>query len=321
VDQQTIRSILDGLADLGVRALAVVLAALIVFVAYRIARGVVQRVVGRATLPMTIDLALDDEERRVRLAERRRRLETLAAFGLRLVRWFAYVLVTSLAVALLAPGAWTAIGGLGVGFSVAIGGAIGFGAQQLVRDYLNGALILGENPYSVGDVVAIAGVRGVVEDVGLRRTVIRDMEGTVHSVPNGQITVASNFTRTFARVNERIVVAYGTDIERATVLIDEVGRGLAADEAWAARILEAPAVLRVEAVADPGIPILVQGTVRPGEQWAVAGELRRRILVAFAGAGVDLATAHRLIVDSRREAGPSAGNDPGAEVEAGADFT
>lgn len=305
--QDLLDEVVRGLRTLGGAAIAFAFGVAVVFAAYRIVaaslRGIVRRT---AATPLPGDGTLADEERTVRLAERRRRLDTMAEFGLRLVRWIAYVVVAAAAVSLFLPGVWNAIGGLGVGFGVAVGGAVGFGAQQLVRDYLNGVLVLGENPYGVGDVVSIAGVHGTVEEVGLRRTVVRDADGTVHSVPNGAIAVASNFTRTFARVNERIAVASGADIPAATARIDEVGAALAMDPGWAPRILAAPAVVRVEAVTDAGIPILVSATVRPGDQWAVAGELRRRVIEALGSAGIELATGGRLVL-SRPAAPPVAG--------------
>ena len=290
----------------------------VAWLAYRVLARVVGAFVARAAAaPAPGELELSAEQRAIRRAERSRRLETVATFGLRLVRWLAVTIIAAVVLSVLMPSVWAAIGGLGVGFGVAIGGAIGFGAQQLVRDYLNGMLILGENPYSVGDIVAIAGVRGTVEEVGLRRTVIRDMDGTVHSVPNGEIQVASNFTRRFARVNERFMVAYGTDIARATAIINGVGEAFAADPAWAPRLIDTPAVLRVDPVIDPGIPILVSFAVRPGEQWAVAGEFRRRILDAFAGAGIRLATSQRLQVDAQLPI-PAADSDG---AESGAEYT
>ncbi len=279
-------------------ALVVVIVAAIAWVAYRVLARVVRSFAARAaTAPAPGDGELGAEQQAIRRAERSRRLDTVAGFGLRLVRWFTIAVIASVVVAVFLPSAWSAIGGLGVGFGVAIGGAIGFGTQQLVRDYLNGVLILGENPYSVGDIVAIAGVRGTVEEVGLRRTVIRDMDGTVHSVPNGEIAVASNFTRRFARVNERFIVAYGTDIAHVTTVINAIGEAFAADADWAPRLIDTPAVLRVDPVVDPGIPVLVSFAVRPGDQWAVAGEFRRRVLDAFVREGIRLATAQRLQVD------------------------
>src|SRR5664279_3701288 len=205
-------------------ALVVVVVVAVAWLAYRVLARIVRSFVARAAAapsPGDGDLAADQQA--IRRAERSRRLDTVAAFGLRLVRWFTIAVIACVVVAAFLPTAWNAIGGLGVGFGVAIGGTIGFGTQQLVRDYLNGVLILGENPYGVGDIVAIGGVKGTVEEVSLRRTVVRDVDGTVHSVPNGGIVVASNYTRTFARVNERLVVAYGSNIDLAMALINGIG--------------------------------------------------------------------------------------------------
>ena len=299
-------------------ALVIVIVVVVAWLAYRVLARVVRTFVARAAaVPSPGEGELGAEQQAIRRAERSRRLETVAAFGLRLVRWLAVAVIASVVVAVFLPSAWTAIGGLGVGFGIAIGGAIGFGTQQLVHDYLNGMLILGENPYSVGDIVAIAGVRGTVEEVGLRRTVIRDMDGTVHSVPNGEILVASNFTRRFARVNERFMVAYGTDITRVIAVINAVGEAFAADPAWAPRLIDTPAVLRVDPVVDPGIPVLVSFAVRPGDQWAVGGEFRRRVLDAFVREGIRLATSQRLQVDGPLPI-PVADTDG---AESGAEFT
>ena len=117
-----------------------------------------------------------------------------------------------------------AVAGLGV-----VGIAVGFGAQSIVRDYFTGALILVENQFSKGDVISIAGVSGTVEDFSLRRTTLRDLDGVVHTVPNGEIKVASNRTRVWARINLDVTVAYGTDIEKATRVVNDVGEAMAAD--------------------------------------------------------------------------------------------
>jgi len=302
------------------RLLTVGLIVVALIVTYVVAMALIRRLAARAArTPLPGEGGLAPEDRALKEATRRRRFDTLVVFASRLGRTILGIFGIFAAVGILAPEVITALGTLGVAFGAAFGVALGFGAQQLVRDYLNGILILGENPFSIGDVITIAGVTGTVEEVGLRRTVIRDVDGTVHSVPNGVIQVASNFTRTYARVRERFVLAAGTDIGRATAVLDEVCASLATAEGWSERFIEPPRVLRVDAAAagDPGIPILVTATVRPGEQWEVAGELRGRAMDALRVAGIDLAAGRTMLVTrgTARDAGPT------ADAEGGADFT
>jgi len=319
-----VQELLDRLANLalGLATRFLVLTAIVgvLVIVYLLTIRVVRRLAARAAAtPMPGEGDLAEEERAIRNATRRRRLDTLVLVAVRLGRLSLVVLSGFCAVAVLAPEVIAALGSLGVALGVAVGGAIGFGAQQLVRDYLNGVLILGENPFSVGDVVALAGVRGTVEEVGLRRTIVRDNDGVVHSVPNGAIQVASNFTRTFARVNERFAVAAGTDIERATRVLNDVCAALAEADDWKGRFIEPPRVLRVDvAVAgDAGIPILVTAMVRPGEQWEIAGELRQRAIAALGAARIDLAAGRTFLVSRR----PRPGADAPDDAEGDADYT
>ena len=187
-----------------------------------------------------------------------------------------------------------AVAGLGVA-----GIAVGLGAQTLVRDWLAGIFVVLENQYNVGDVVQIAGVAGVVEEFSLRRTTLRDLDGVVHSVPNGQIVVASNMTRSWARVNLNVEVAYDTDIEHATAVINAIGQELLADEAWGAKLIEAPSVARVDTLGESGVELKVLGQVQPAQQWAVAGELRKRILARFASEGIEIPFPHRVVITSQ----------------------
>ena len=172
----------------------------------------------------------------------------------------------------------------------------GFGAQSLVRDYLNGTLILIENQYSKGDVVSIAGVSGAVEDFSLRRTTLRDLDGVVHTVPNGEVKVASNRTRTWARINQNITVAFGTDIDKAIGVVDELGRQMHQDPVWKRRILEPPRVERVESIEERGITLKILGTVRASEQWAAGGEFRKLLLQALAKNGIQLPRPPQVVV-------------------------
>jgi small-conductance mechanosensitive channel len=169
-----------------------------------------------------------------------------------------------------------ALAGLGIA-----GVAIGFGAQSLVKDIFNGLLILLENQYGVGDVVQVAGVTGLVEEVSLRRTVLRDLDGIVHSVPNSEVKVASNFTKEWSRVNMNISVGYGEDLNHVIEVINRVGEEITEDPHWSQFILKAPQVLRVDAFEDSGIAIKILGDTKPLCQWDVMGELRLRLKKAF----------------------------------------
>jgi small-conductance mechanosensitive channel len=216
--------------------------------------------------------------------EAQKRIETIDALVTRVVRLLIILIAGATMLEALRISVAPAIAGLGI-----IGVALGFGAQDLVRDYVNGALILLENQFSRGDVIQVAGVSGTVEDFSLRRTVLRDLDGRVHTVPNGAIVVASNMTRTWARLNLDVVVTHETDLEQVAAIVERVGREMAADPEWGKRILEPARMARVEAVTDLGITLKVLGTVLAADRWSGAGELRRRLLVAFRAGGVQLA--------------------------------
>jgi len=180
------------------------------------------------------------------------------------------------------------------GFGVA-GIAVGFGAQYLIRDLIAGIFIILENQYRVGDVAKIADIAGLVEEVNLRKTVLRDLDGIVHHVPNGEIRVASNYTRHFARVNLDVSVAYGTNLDHAISVINRVGQELAADESWGKQIISAPYALRVNNLGDSGIDIKILGDVKPMQQWAIMGELRLRIKKAFDAEGIEIPWPHTKV--------------------------
>jgi small-conductance mechanosensitive channel len=180
------------------------------------------------------------------------------------------------------------------GFGIA-GIAIGFGAQYLIRDLIAGIFIILENQYRVGDVARVADVAGLVEEVTLRKTVLRDLDGIVHHVPNGEIRVASNFTRHFSRVNLNISVGYGTDLDHAISVINRVGKELAEDEEWRKIIKSPPQVLRVDNLGDSGIDIKILGDVEPIRQWDVMGELRLRLKKTFDAEGIEIPWPHTKV--------------------------
>jgi small-conductance mechanosensitive channel len=177
-----------------------------------------------------------------------------------------------------------------------VGLAVGFGAQSLVKDTINGLFILVENQYGKGDVVNLAGVGGLVEDVNLRRTVLRDLDGAVHSIPNSEVTRSSNLTRGWSRVNMNVGVSYGEDLDQVMGVIDRVGREMAKDPDFGPLIITPPRALRVDAFSDSSIDIKVLGETQPIRQWDVMGELRKRLKRAFDEEGIEIPFPHRTIV-------------------------
>jgi small-conductance mechanosensitive channel len=252
----------------------------------------------RHTIPRAVRLTLarqriDDAEtgEAIALEEQAKRSQTLSHVLVRTVEVTAVLLAGIVALGEAGFQLGPLIAGAGV-----VGLAIGFGAQSLVRDVLGGLFILFENQYTAGDSVNIAGIAGRVDGVTLRRTVLRDIDGIVHSIPNGEVRVSSNLTRGYARVNVDVSVAYATDLDRAREVVDAVGAELAADPEWGEKVLEAPTLLRVNALRDSGVELKVLGTVRPTTQWEVAGELRKRLKEAFDREGIEIPFPHQVVI-------------------------
>jgi small-conductance mechanosensitive channel len=263
--------------------LIVFIALLLIRIARSLVHGVVKTLLDRETSEGTAQ--------ELSAVEVKKRMDTLDALGTTVIRVFILTIAGVMILGELNLNVGPAVAGLGV-----VGIAVGFGTQSIVRDYFNGALILIENQFAKGDVVTIAGVSGTVEDFALRRTTLRDLDGVVHTVPNGEIRVASNKTRVWARINLNVTVAHGTDIERAMQVVNDVGNGMAADPAWRRRVMEAPHVERVEAIGEYGITLKILGLVRAPEQWAAGGELRKRLLAAFATHGIELPRPQRMVL-------------------------
>ncbi|MCX6022501.1 MAG: mechanosensitive ion channel family protein [Chloroflexi bacterium] len=204
------------------------------------------------------------------------------------------VAVTTLRVIIGAVALFTLLAEVGVNVTPLLAGlslagvAVGLGFQNLVKDVVSGSVILAEDQFRVGDIVQVATLRGTVEAVNLRRTVLRDADGVVHSVPNGQILLSSNYTRGFARVNLDLRVSYAADLDQAISLLNEVGQQIAGDPELGGMFLEPPSFRRVEALEENAVVLRITGMVRPGRQWDAAGELRRRLLNTFRAAGIPL---------------------------------
>ena len=274
--------------------LVVLLAGLVVLrFARRPIRALLQRIFERQVQPISGErLSPADVKKRVDT------VETLAVSTLRLVVG-ALVAVIILAFLDLGP--------IIAAFGIVIA-AVAFAGQDFVRDYLAGLVILLENQFYVGDVIQVGTVSGTVEDFTLRRTNLRDLDGTLHIVANGEIRIASNQTRGYGGINLEIPVAYDADVDQAMAIIADVGRAMKQDTDWADRILEPPSPLRVETLGDLGMSIKVVGKVRAGEQWTANGEVRRRILAAFAANHIELPSRSLVGHEAADEPPPAAGS-------------
>jgi small-conductance mechanosensitive channel len=257
-------------------------------------RGIVKTLMNRE--------ATEGTAQELSAVELKKRVDTIDNLGANVLRFFVIVIAGLMILRTFDLDIGPAVAGLGI-----VGVAVGFGAQSLVKDYLNGSLILIENQFSKGDVIRIAGVSGTVEDFSLRRTTLRDLDGVVHTVPNGEISISSNLTRVWSRIHIDVTVAYGTDIDRAIAVVDAVGRDMAGDKVWKRRVLETPKVDRVSALAEYGVTLKILGTVRAPDQWAAAGELRKRLLAAFKEHGIEIPRPQRVVLS----------RDPGAKADAG----
>lgn len=234
-------------------------------------RLLVVRVFGRAVRSAALRAG---RARREDPAMVERRVKTLLAT----LGWMFTIFLAMVGSALILDQFDVQISAVIAGVGVA-GIAIGLGTQTLVKDIINGLFILVEGQYAVGDVVQVAGVSGEVIEITPRRTVLRDMNGHVHVIPNSAITIATNMTQGFSRINLDVTIAYEEDVDRVIAIVDDICEGLAADRAE--DILSTPKVVRVNNLGNDGIDLKIVGDVRVFKQWELTGELRRRIKNRF----------------------------------------
>ncbi len=169
-----------------------------------------------------------------------------------------------------------------------VGLALGFGGQYLIRDVISGLFIIFENQYRVGDIVDLDGTDGFVEDISLRMTTLRDVDGTVHHVQHGYITRVSNLSKEFHRANIIVGVSYNTNLDHVIRVINEVGNDLANDPAWKNKIIKPLQFLRVDDFADSSINLRILGDTQATSKWEVGGEFRKRLKEAFDREGIEI---------------------------------
>jgi small conductance mechanosensitive channel len=301
---------LSGLtAFLQERGLPLLVILVLTLVAFRAVRPVAHRLITRAlerrAARRAADTDADPEVAALVAEESLKRVTTLEDLVATILK--VTVAIVAILVVLTIFDLLPVIAGLGL-----IAVALTLAGQSIVLDYLMGILIVLEGPYYKGDWIQIAGVEGEVEEVGMRRTVIRDSSGTVHSVSNGETRIASNLTRIFARMLVDITVAYDTDIDRATAIVNEVGAAMLKDEAWTGHLLEAPYLLRVDALGELGMTLRVVGKVRASDRFVAPGELRKRLLAAFQANGIEIAVRGRMVMAREPAAAAAAGPEDAA---------
>lgn len=227
------------------------------------------------------------------------RAQTLAL----VLRSIASVLIWAIAVTMILGELGVNLGPLIAGAGIA-GVAIGFGAQSLVKDFLSGIFMLVEDQYGVGDIIDVGEASGTVEAVTLRTTRIRSVDGTVWHVPNGTIDRVGNMSQQWARALLDVEVAYGTDVDEAQAVIKRVADSVHVDPAWRGRILEPPEVWGIESLGPDSISIRLVVKTRPGDQFPVMRELRRRLSEEFIHEGIEMPFPQRSVW-VRRDPGSS----------------
>ncbi|MBS3937820.1 MAG: mechanosensitive ion channel family protein [Peptococcaceae bacterium] len=259
-----------------------VILALVRVVVLILAAKIVLRVGG---MVITKVFLREDTARRLEM----RKAKTIAALLKSVLRYVVYFfLIISIVDALGAPTS-SILASAGI-----VGLAVGFGAQNLVRDVLTGFFILFEDQFGVGDFVETFGVSGTVEEVGLRVTKLRDFSGVLHIIPNGAIDKVSNHNRGNLRALVDVRVSYEADVEQVRTLIEGVLAMAAVD---IPEIVEGPTLLGMTDFTESAIVLRIVARVKPLEQWAVERELRRRIKLVFDREGIETPYPRRIMVN------------------------
>ena len=250
----------------GVNAIIIAIGAFVVVRASNLAIGHIQFKMGR-------DVESD--------LERQRRLATLGGILTRLITTAVGFVAALMLLRELSIDVMPILTGAGI-----VGLAIGFGAQNLVRDVISGFFLILEDQVRVGDVARINGVGGMVEQINLRTIVVRDGEGAVQVFPNGTITTLANLSKQFAYAVVDLRLAYSENIDRVAGTIREVGASLQHDAAWQAFVLEPIEIVGIESLDNGFATLRVKIKTQPLHQGQVANELRRRLLTTFVGRGI-----------------------------------
>ncbi len=212
----------------------------------------------------------------------------------RVFTWTIRVLLFVLGVIMVIDEIGVSVGPILAGAGI-VGLAVGFGGQYLIRDIISGFFIILENQYRIGDVINVNDTSGLVEDISLRMTTLRDMDGTVHFIPHGEIKKVSNLSKIFARVNLNINIGYSSNLERVIDVVNKIGQEMADDPQWKDSLLTPPQFLRINDFVDSAMVIKIVADTKPLKQWDITAELRKRLKIAFDREGIEIPFPQRVI--------------------------
>ena len=275
--QEYAKLIIPWLLSHGVRILFIIAGALIL---HKIFRAIIQKTVRIAVISDGFSSAESEKKREDTLIQ---------VFSTTLK-----IAILTLAILMVLQEFGMQIGPILAGAGI-VGLAFGFGGQYLIRDIISGLFIILENQFRVGDVIRIQELTGTVEEITLRKTTIRDIDGVVHHIPHGEIKTVSNLSKNFARVNLNIGVGYDSDIEHVIKVVNRVGKELSEHPDWKNAIIEPPCFLRVNELADSAVEIKILGDTIPHKQWEVMGEMRKRLLIEFRKEGIEIPFPQRVV--------------------------
>ena len=270
-------SIIPWLLDHGIKIVFIAVAAWLV-------TNILSRIIIR-----TVRVAVVADENTSKEGEKKRE-DTL----IRIFNGALRIVILILAIMMILQEVGLKIGPLIAGAGI-IGLAVGFGGQYLIRDIISGFFLILENQYRIGDSIDINGTGGLVEDISLRKTTLRDMNGTVHHIPHGEIKIVSNLSKSYARVNLNIGISYKSDLEHAISVINRTGMELAEDPLFRDSVISPPQFLRVNDFADSAVVLKILGDTKPLKQWEITGELRKRLKIAFDREGIEIPFPQRVI--------------------------
>lgn len=293
IDNDVLSLIVERLISPG---MSIVLILVVAGILSSIMRRLIERIVARMKDPTMaptrrlrkrVGVPVSEIEADLRRAQRADALGALATSVVKVVIW-------SLAIVMALGEVGVQLGPLIAGAGI-VGVALGFGAQDLVKDFLSGVFMLIEDQYGVGDIVDAGEAIGVVEGISLRSTRIRDVDGTLWHVPNGEIRRVGNMSQDWARALLDVGVAYGTDIDAASDILERVAVEMAHEEQYQELFIEDPEVWGIQALGSDSVDIRLVIKVLPGQQWAVMRELRGRIKKALDTAGIEIPFPQRTV--------------------------